>query len=350
MMDGAPNVDAHNWFHQLQVCKLLQHKDMVVCLEDLNGDTETLQFTFQELPFWDAAAASEPTHEPQLMEVDLSGVQPESVTMAIQTPNSTPILPPPAGTAGPSGNITAAINLQLIGAMELLQQASPITSACLPVQHIKETTTICSSGGSACSWKIERSPQARGDGLCHPCPDGNPHADVSAGGHSSQHPQLHPYHSSAAPANPAKDITGGKHPLVTQLQGPSKGGPASFADKLLHLQQKMNMALEQLLTNRATMDFHHRELELNMELAVCLNDTQATEAIKEDKVHHTTAACALQQAQRDGVLVLECEVKVEEGRITTFLWKPLGQPCEPVHQSPIGHSCNPCSSWLMMCP
>ena len=30
MMDGMPSVDAWSWLHQLQICKLLQHKDMVV--------------------------------------------------------------------------------------------------------------------------------------------------------------------------------------------------------------------------------------------------------------------------------------------------------------------------------
>ena len=45
----------------------------------------------------------------------------------------------------------------------------------------------------------------------------------------------------------------------------------------------------------------------------CLNDAQFTKAVKETEVHHATAACALQQAHRDSVLMLEHEVKVEEG-------------------------------------
>ena len=61
-------------------------------------------------------------------------------------------------------------------------------------------------------------------------------------------------------------------PFVTWLQAPSKGGTASFSDELLHLQKKMNVALDQLLANRSTKDFCCRELELNMEFASCLND------------------------------------------------------------------------------
>ena len=134
LMDGAPSTDAHSCLHQLQVCKLLQHKDLVVCPEGLNSKVEALQFTFQELPLWDAATPSKPTHELQLTEVDLSSMQPESVTTTIQTPHSTPVLPPPTNSAEPSGDITTTINLQLMGAMEPLQQASLVTTASISWQ------------------------------------------------------------------------------------------------------------------------------------------------------------------------------------------------------------------------
>ena len=71
----------------------------------------------------------------------------------------------------------------------------------------------------------------------------------------------------------------------------------------------MNVALEQLLANRATRDFCHKVLDLNIELAVCLNDDQATETIKQAKVCCATTACAFQQAHRDSVLALEHKVK-----------------------------------------
>ena len=73
------------------------------------------------------------------------------------------------------------------------------------------------------------------------------------------------------------------------------------------------MALEQLLTNRATLGLCCKELDLNAELVAYLNDAQAAKAIKEADAHLTTIACALQQAHRDSVLVLEHEVKVDEG-------------------------------------
>ena len=60
MTDGAPTADAHSWLHQLQVYKLLQHKDLVVCPEGLNDEMEALHFTFQELPLWDATIPGKP--------------------------------------------------------------------------------------------------------------------------------------------------------------------------------------------------------------------------------------------------------------------------------------------------
>ena len=60
MMDGVPCVDAHGWLHQLQIYKLLQHNNMVVCPESLNGELEALQVAFPELPLWNAAAPNKP--------------------------------------------------------------------------------------------------------------------------------------------------------------------------------------------------------------------------------------------------------------------------------------------------
>ena len=70
------------------------------------------------------------------------------------------------------------------------------------------------------------------------------------------------------------------------------------------------MALEQLLTSRATMGFQHRELELNTKLAACLNDAQATKGIREAELCHRNTACALWQAHWDNVLELECKANV----------------------------------------
>ena len=118
MTDGASSTDAHSQLHRLQVCKLLQYKDLVVCPEGLNSQIKASQFTFKELPLWDAAAGK-PACEPQLMVVDLGSMQPDGITPTIQTPHATPVLPPPpADTVEPSNDTTSSIHLQLIGSME----------------------------------------------------------------------------------------------------------------------------------------------------------------------------------------------------------------------------------------
>ena len=60
MTDGTPSTDTHGKLHQLQICKLLQHKDMEVYLEGLSGEQEALKFTFKDLLLWDAAALANP--------------------------------------------------------------------------------------------------------------------------------------------------------------------------------------------------------------------------------------------------------------------------------------------------
>ena len=88
-------------FHQLQMCKLLQYKDLVVCPEGLNGQMEASQFTFnKELPpLGCCCIPSKPACKPQLMVGDLGSMHPEGVTATIQTPHSTPVLPSPPADA-----------------------------------------------------------------------------------------------------------------------------------------------------------------------------------------------------------------------------------------------------------
>ena len=75
-----------------------------------------------------------------------------------------------------------------------------------------------------------------------------------------------------------------------------------------------------------------------MEVVACLNEAQAaeainqaTEAIKQAKLHHATTACALQQAHQDSVLALECQTKVEE-RWDCQAFRVAMQACLPENQ------------------
>ena len=74
MVDGAPSTNACGYLSQLEVCRLLQFGDQVVCPEGLNGELEPMHFTFSEPPVWDTDALSKLTQEPLLLWVNLSSV------------------------------------------------------------------------------------------------------------------------------------------------------------------------------------------------------------------------------------------------------------------------------------
>ena len=74
MIDGMPSMNACDHLSQLEVCKLLQCGDQVVCPKGLNGELEPMQFTFSEPPIWNKDALSKPTCELLLLEVTPSPV------------------------------------------------------------------------------------------------------------------------------------------------------------------------------------------------------------------------------------------------------------------------------------
>ena len=294
------------------------------------------------------------------MVVDLNGMQPESITTTIQTPHSTPVLPlPPADTAETSSDTSAAFNLQLTGAMEWLQHTFPhCPSLHFAAQHAKETATICSFRGSTRSQRIRSSLQTRRDGLLSPLSQQQPFVPTIQIVMQMSLQAPNPAVPSASPTSFLKysswpyqrHHTDDKPLFYHTASGPNKDRPTSFMDELLQLQEKMNMALEWLLANRATMGIQCRELELNPELMACLNDAQATKAITEAEVCHKNAACALQQAHQDNVLALECEAKVTEGWNHKAFAEAFGAAMQASPPKSHGHSSTLCRSLMVMWP
>ena len=78
-------------------------------------------------------------------------------------------------------------------------------------------------------------------------------------------------------------------PYIKWSPATSEGKLTGLSKELLQLQEEMNTALEELLEVRASMDCHHRELDLQVELAVHHNDAQLPEA----QTHHTATAATL---------------------------------------------------------
>ena len=157
MTDGAPSTDACGQLHQPQVCKMLQYKDLVVCLEGPNGQMEALQFTFKELPLWDAAAPGKPG--PQTT-ANGSGPQWHAAWGCNNHHSDFTLYTSPTSPSSrhcwafwwhhcsnqpaPHGHY---------GAIAAVFPCYP--SLCLPAEHAKETATICSFRGSASSQKSE---------------------------------------------------------------------------------------------------------------------------------------------------------------------------------------------------
>ena len=105
---------------------------------------------------------------------------------------------------------------------------------------------------------------------------------------------------------------------------PHRAVPATPADKLLLLQDKMNMTLDQLLAVRASRGLCHKELDLNVELVAHLNEAQATEAIRQAKVHCTITAYTLQQVHKDSIIAMECQAMAEERQAHQALMEAFG--------------------------
>ena len=74
------------------------------------------------------------------------------------------------------------------------------------------------------------------------------------------------------------------------------------------------MALEHLLTVRATLNLCQQELDLQVELSRHLNDDQIDVAMREAIACNSTTATALKEAYKSNVMVLELEAKAEEGK------------------------------------
>ena len=132
-------------------------------------------------------------------------------------------------------------------------------------------------------------------------------------------------------------------PFVTWPQAPSKGGQAGLWDELLQLEEKMNMALEQLPTTRVTMDFCCRELELNVEAHImpewCVGDWGHKRS--------WGAGVQLQPMPCNKLTGTMCWCWSARQRP---LRKPLGSHASLSVWVPMGHSCTPYSSWPVMWP
>ena len=92
MIDGVPSSKTCGYLCQLEVCKLLQCGDQVVCPEHLNRGLEPLLLPFPKPPVRDMDTLSRPVHKPSPLQMDLPSVR---------LRDQTPITPAPCGASTP---------------------------------------------------------------------------------------------------------------------------------------------------------------------------------------------------------------------------------------------------------
>ena len=131
-----------------------------------------------------------------------------------------------------------------------------------------------------------------------------PHTSTQATPPSSGQSTQQPFQSTGPKTPDAVSTPNVEWPPAT-LEGKLSG----LSKELLQLQEEMNTALEELLQVRASIDYHHRQLDLRAELAAHHNDTQPAKA----KACHVATTTTLQWAHLDSITTLNCKAMAEKG-------------------------------------
>ena len=247
-------------------------------------------FDFKELPLWDAASADKPAWDLSFIEVYLSITEPKAT-------DTTPI-PPPFSDIETPHDISAAFNLHLQGALKWLQWTSLTTSAPISQHSMPGRKAPSATLGAPLS---SRADDPLGlEGMDSAIPD--PMATSSQAYPHVAKPESIPSiiqvsHSPSLPTMMKTPKAASISP-TPQSQAPPRANPADLSNEVLWLQGGMNVALEQLLMTKATMDSCQRELALSTDITTWHNEAQAAKAIKEADVH-----CALQSRRQRPVVL-----------------------------------------------
>ena len=213
------------------------------------------------------------------------------------------------------------------GALEWLQQASPTISIPVSWHSMLKRELPSAALGAQPPSKVTQGPP----GLNEKCPD--IHALTASLTHASPWavmPEDIPSitdisHSPSPPTMPKIPEVTSTFP-IPQPQVLPRVDPARLPDEVLQLQWQMNVALEQLLTTRATRDSHCRGLELNTELTVCMNEAKAIEAIKEAEVSHAVNIKGAKVCHTTTIKEASCTIQPGSKRLR-FTMSPIPVSC-----------------------
>ena len=190
MIDGVPSRNTCGYLSQLEVCKLLQFVDQVVCSKGLNGGLEPIWFSLPEPPVWDMDTLGEPAHKPLLLKGDLSSVKLRDQMPITSAPHRASTSPSSLHSATEHPSETATRTTMAAKLQELLSQARLSTLGSVP-GHTTPRRSISVALGAP--HPLGRRPTQPGESrFSHAWTDGHLFAGIAAGSYAWWHPQHHP--------------------------------------------------------------------------------------------------------------------------------------------------------------
>ena len=132
MINGVPSRSTCGCLGQLEVCRLLQCGNQVLCPKGLNWGLEPIQFSLPEPPVWDMDTLGKPACKPWLLKVDLSSVKLRDQMPIASAPHRASTPPSPLHSAMECPSETATSTSMAAKLQELLSQAMLDTSGSVP--------------------------------------------------------------------------------------------------------------------------------------------------------------------------------------------------------------------------
>ena len=257
---------------------------------------DPMWLTCPESPVWYMATPGESTHEPSLLQVNLSSMKLRDEMPFTLVPLTASMLPSSSSMHPAAEHPSETATSITTDLEELLSWAATDTSDSVP-GHTAPQRSLSVTLGSQPLTEEEGSQQSGSTDSATPAP-----AVTLTPGNDPCASTITP----ALPVSPApKTIQMASVYPICQPRISLWPKPAELSEELLQLQEKLTAALECHLTMRATVDLHQWELDLQVELSRHLNNAQFNEAMREGMACHSTTATALEEAYKNNIMALE---------------------------------------------
>ena len=255
MIDGVPSRSMCGHLHQLDICQLLQCGDQVVYPERLNGGLDPVLTSLTGSLVQGVNMLGAPAHESSFLLVDLS-----QVTLGDHAPEASA----PCRTSTPTSPSHPA--------MEHPPKADSHISMTSEVQELLSHAILDASSQSL--WNSTQRGQHLWPWEFHP-----PTKLVATSTQASLQVAIP---DDTLPVSQTPEVSSAPTLPPTRTPGADMG---AFPKEVILLQGEMNRAMGHLLPTRASIDTHGRKQVLDFKMAICQNEAEATQAIREMKDH-----------------------------------------------------------------